>query len=1197
MVSESVQIRFQFISNGCCYRLIAQQNSLFAVVRYDGAYSVSTGNDDDSIPFYFPFDSMTHFPFKYCPIEESRSDNQTTVVWDPVNRVSPLSIHTIRGKPLCLNEIKFPVYRNCALEWSPLEAPMCNYVQTAFEDDSALCPANYIAISMSESKTFCVFLSQPMAWQNTCSSDGAHAIFYDLNGDEKMAVLHYLRQKDINEVWMPAKRSSKFGSVIWMLSNNMYGDTVEFDELHINLEEHNNLAENGCFSATAHSNFRFGAIQSCATQLPHLCIYNAHAERLIQLACPKNFYTTPFGGKEQLHCYSRQRIEPGITKKPTDPSRSLKDRLDFTLTEEWIDAACQGGNLMTINSSMKVAVMRQLATQLKFPAKDRCLFAVADGNMYVKEMSDWANVAANAVYVNWNYPIRDGHFLTTDVMGKWNWINESFKCMLCELSVDMQTPVLALNFDEAKGRLYLTVYSQEFLWRKSSDEAGIKCFTNADYALVRTVKVNNKKWAGILNGDDTFSTDSNEQSRTISKTVYELKLYGDGPGYYWCHGHAIPDLRQIDSPKIVAHRRLRGDVFATLITTVCERCERLFLTKQLRELARDFREYLRNLYRSVKQQFQNKIDIENVRAMQIDDIQPKKQARILFHITVSSSYDFDNSENAVNISVDQFRIYKIKEILMRVLSSAQSPRFTFISLNSTGLCLPDTLRIVSGQLSWISATIGEITAPRELCLLNDGLPVLRQCVGDFLYGGVWRNLTRQQCHSDISNITRQLYEVNRLVGAQSNHTPDAIDDVERLFRNSSSEKFVPADVFYLGRLMQTILHTTSGAVESDAFTTPSPQPLSPSPFHSQSPPPMTSEKLTMSLNKTNIESICSIYNSLMYLNENTTRISAALNSTNILLDAFDNIINGLPMNLTASHYSHHNRPIVRADDGTIAMQTPKLIVYVIDPFVRNVSGIALIKRTMLNANATYRDDFTDYDVRLLYANQTPLDLLNEGDLEIAAFVPQNLLDRLNETIIPADNVTQIDEMSDLDAESMPSAFETLPRVRIVVSVFYNDLLFQEYKNVTYAKSAGRIISVSIPGYGRNLPALMPIYVKSNVDSKKNDTMCGYWNFRDTVGWSDDGCEYWGKSNATTNNESIVLCACSHLTHFSYLVMGTYVHTIRNDDDFMLSNAHHATLDMITLLGCSLSLLGILGIAITAVVFPTWREKASSKVLT
>lgn len=303
------------------------------------------------------------------------------------------------------------------------------------------------------------------------------------------------------------------------------------------------------------------------------------------------------------------------------------------------------------------------------------------------------------------------------------------------------------------------------------------------------------------------------------------------------------------------------------------------------------------------------------------------------------------------------------------------------------------------------------------------------------------------------------------------------------------------------------------------------------------------------------------------------------------------------MNLTASHYNHHNRPIVRADDGTIAMQTPKLIVYVIDPFVRNVSGIALIKRTMLNANATYRDDFTDYDVRLLYANQTPLDLLNEDDLEIAAFVPQNLLDRLNETIIPADNVTQIDEMSDLDAESMPSALETLPRVRIVISVFYNDLLFQEYKNVTYAKSAGRIISVSIPGYGRNLPALMPIYVKSNVDSKKNDTMCGYWNFRDTVGWSDDGCEYWGKSNATANNESIVLCACSHLTHFSYLVMGTYVHTIRNDDDFLPSNAHHATLDMITLLGCSLSLLGILGIAITAVVFPTWREKASSKVST
>lgn len=1095
--------------------------------------------------------------------------------------------------------------------WSPLEAPPCHFVQTPYEDESILCPPGYSHLSLPLSKkAVCVLITEPMPWRNVCLSDGAFTTFYELSKNEKRMVLTFLQMHEIDQVWMPAKRSTRFGSVIWVLGADLNGETVEFDDLDINVNDRGNIIEHGCFSAVVASNLKTGNIGNCATKMPILCIYLEHAEQMVHLACPENFYAMPFKGQHQ-QCYSGHHIlagntstprttistTPGSTPKfttdsphsPTSSTTSTTDldsempkkRENFDVDDnDWLS-----GKLMTINCSAKVSIFRKLAKQIGFSRRNHCLFAVTEGNVFVRDHSNWVNIAQNVPYVNWDYPIRRGNFLTIDATGKWNWIEESFNCVAYEQTIDMQTPEVVLNFDEAKSRLYLIVYAEEFLWRRSPTEPGVKCFTNADYDLVKTVQVLNKKWSGILNADESVPLGPNKQPLTISKTIYELKLYGDGPGYYWCHGYAIPDFRPIDAPKIVAYRRLKGDVFATLINTACDKCEQFFLKKRIRELAREFRDYLRNLYRDGKHMYEHEISIENVRAMQIDEIQPKRYAQILFHVSVSTDCVFDSAENALQIPAAQFRIYKIKQILEKVLSTSKSPKFTYLSLNSTEFCLSDSLKSVNDQLNFVSAAIGKVAAPRELCLLSNGLPVLRQCVGDFLYGGIWHNLTRQQCHRNVSDITRQLYQLDSTL-SQSNETHGVIESLAQLFQNSNSEKFVPADLFYLGRLMHTI-HQLS----DDSASTPSSS-LSLSLLPSLSPSSSTSTTSRLLLNKTNTEHIFSIYNSLMYLNENTTRISAALNSTNILLDAFDNIINGLPLKST----SHRNNLIVNLDDGTIAAQTPKLIVYVIDPFVRNVSGVALIKRMPpLDGEHGERDDFTDYTVRLLYANQSSVDLLTEANLEIAAFVPQNLLDRLNETRIGDIEASTGDEEpeSDEDRQHTPPS---KPDVRIVISVYYNDLLFQEYKNVTHAKSAGKIISVSIPGYGPNLPALLPIYVKSHNYTTNNSKMCGYWDFQYKNSWSDDGCEYGGMSNVTDGNDPVVLCACSHLTHFSYLVLGTYVHAIRNDDEVVIIEAHHIALDMITLLGCSLSLLGICGIAATALMFKSWREKPSSKVL-
>lgn len=1073
--------------------------------------------------------------------------------------------------------------------WSPLEAPPCEYVQSSYEDDeSHFCPPGYKHILISSTqKAICVHISEPSVWRNVCMTDGAFTTFYELSKNEKKTVLTLLQTRAIDRVWMPAKRSMKFGPVVWFLGSDLNGEPVDFDDMGIGVGDVDHTVEHGCFSATVRSNLKTANVEICSKKLPILCVFREYAEKLIQLACPNKFFTVPFRGQQQ-QCYSGQHISEGNTS----PARHLRTTLAsagrsrsqaFTSTTDIIGFGAGekrkngenpdlnpktwvGENLMTINNSQKVTLVRKLAKQSGFSRNNHCLFAVSDGNVFVRDRSNWIDISKNVTYVNWGYPIRNGSHLTIDISGKWNWIDSRFNCMIVEHAIDLQTPMAVLNFDEAKSHLYLTVYGEEFLWRQTSNETGLKCFTNADYDLVRTVEVLRKKWSGILNADESFSLGSNDdQPRTISKAIYELKLYGDGPGYYWCRGFAIPDFRPIDTPKIVAHRRSRVDVFATLINTACDNCEKLILKKSVRTLAREFRDHLRHLHRNVK------IDIENVRVMQVDDIHPKVFARILFHVSVSTALEFDDSENLLRIPPDSFRIFKIKQIMEEALSTAKSLKYAFVSLNSTEFCLPDSMKSTDKHLNWNSTKIGKVIAPRELCLLSNGLPVLRQCVGDFLYGGVWRNLTRQQCHSNVSDITRQLYQLDRTL-SQSNETHGVIASLGQLFHHSNSEKFVPADLFYLGRLMHTIHQLSDNSTTTATMSSR----VSPS----------------FRLNNTDAESIFSIYNSLMYLNENITRISAALNSTNILLDAFDNIINGLSPDPTSSV---RNNLIVNFDDGTIAAQTQKLIVYVIDPFVSNVSGIALIKRTMLDGVHGERDDFTDYTIRLIYANQSLTDLLAEPNIEIAAFVPQNLLDRLNETKT-SDNDTATGYSSSGIGDKQQTSPKMERDVRIVISVYYNDLLFQEYKNVTHAKSAGKIISVSIPGYGPNLPALVPIYVKAHNYTTENTKICGYWNFQNTNNWSDDGCEYGGMSNKTDGSDPVVLCACSHLTHFSYLVLGTYVHSIRNDDEVVIIEAHHVALDMITLLGCSLSLLGIFGIAITALAFRSWREKPSSKVL-
>lgn len=1064
--------------------------------------------------------------------------------------------------------------RKCnGTQWTPDKPPVCDFVQPPYESYQT-CMPGYAKPEPPIDSNLCLKVEEAVLWNASCPA-GYTTLFYDLNSVEKNWVLSVARRHNISSVWMPAKRIEPNGPVVWTMPGVRNGENIA--RIISNYYDHEQVYRSDCFVAHVKDDFMRIDLDDCDRKLPMLCMYD-EKDALVQLACPDGFFTTAYKGRHHA-CYSGHETGNGVntttmqTKRvdftlfPTLPttSHSIRRRAnaanylesDTALTRQngrpslvrdesynYFNEECEG-EIYTINGPQKTTLARWLAKRLNFGKQNQCLFALFSDGIYIKDRSDWEQAAPRVNYVNWDYPLDFGEYLTVNADGRWNWAARSFNCILCQRALEIEIPKMHLHFEESHHRLLLTVYSEKYLWRIKKKESGITCFTNSDYELVRTVKMS-KMWSDNLSTDDVFFVDGFQN--TISKTIYELRLYGDGPGYYWCHGYSIPDFALIKSPKIVAYRRIQGTVFAGLVKVRCYRheCTMVFIDDFLKDMARIYRAHLQKYQRGAMARDERyQLAIENVRVMRIQEIRPvvdgRGEAKILFHITVDKMVPGLGAQHG-NLSQEVYRIWKMRETLSRIMLESSVPEYQFISLKSTEYCLPESLHPVDG-LKWSAAKIGETIAPQELCLGSNGLPVLRSCVGNFLFGGEWVNVTRQQCYSGaVSDITLNLYALDSAF-TQPNETLAVVEDINKLLTNSSAQDIVPADLFYLGRVMSTVYR-------------------------------LNSNKNITTLNEVESENIFSIYNSIMSLNENTTRVAAALNSTNILLDAFDSIINGIPPNITAAAQVRNN-VIVNVVDGTIVTETPKLIVYVIDPAVRAVSGIALLRKPK---KVHLSNDFSDYTVQLIFANETTSNLQAEEDLEVAAFAPQELLDRLNET--------QFGRIEDAQPEESPP-------VRIVITIFYNDVLFQEYKNVTHAKSGGKIISVSIPGYGPDLPGLLPIFIKADNESAENASACGYWGFGSQAGWQNDGCDYGGTTGV---RDKVVLCACSHLTHFAYLVLGTYVHQMSADDEPITKETHMEVLDLITLLGCSLSLVGIFGIAITALVFKTWRQKPSSKVL-
>ncbi|KAG7310532.1 hypothetical protein JYU34_003317 [Plutella xylostella] len=318
------------------------------------------------------------------------------------------------------------------------------------------------------------------------------------------------------------------------------------------------------------------------------------------------------------------------------------------------------------------------------------------------------------------------------------------------------------------------------------------------------------------------------------------------------------------------------------------------------------------------------------------------------------------------------------------------------------------------------------------------------------------------------------------------------------------------------------------------------------------------------LDKDDLGNIAFAVDRLLLLDYNYLNLAQTLNSTNVILDSVTDIVEEY-----ANAYKAQGRRLDKNHSYQLSIK-PKFLVQISFPNLNDITGICLIRNSS-------SDEFTDMKIEPLYRNTSLDDLLNIDNLEIATWIPDRVINSLKPNCNESDYITA-------DSDDF----------HIIIQIFHNDAVFQEMNNYRH-KINSRIVEISIPTFKSDL--LFPIYLifKDQTFVNAKQRMCGYWDFQPTLkrnfnpgSWKRKGCYF----VQHTNNLSV--CQCYHLTHFAQLI--SYDGFGKHITDGKVAETHRRALNIITVIGSSLSLMGILGIWITALTFTSWRQKPGTKIL-
>ncbi|KAL5273254.1 hypothetical protein ACFFRR_000179 [Megaselia abdita] len=290
--------------------------------------------------------------------------------------------------------------------------------------------------------------------------------------------------------------------------------------------------------------------------------------------------------------------------------------------------------------------------------------------------------------------------------------------------------------------------------------------------------------------------------------------------------------------------------------------------------------------------------------------------------------------------------------------------------------------------------------------------------------------------------------------------------------------------------------------------------------------------------KENVESLSLICSKLMEQPSETFEQSTETNKTNVLLNSIEEIFDDYFLREDA----------ISNERGVSFTVQEQFSVFSIDPQKSDVRGMGFYTKKgkgRFQEGKIYYDYITSSQTLESFKSQ------NDPDLDMATYFPEDLITFLN----PSKN----------------------KNFRIIFKIYNNDNLFQTTKNTTPNQDVeDKVISISVPGYSTDFPeSFLPILFR--IQGKHPG--CYYWNY-DT--WVNGGIE------STSTDPKFMYCQVNHLTPFTRIT--DVVSTVDKN------SSNYKALNVITQIGLSLSLLGVLGILASTYYIPEMRFSKSSKIM-
>ncbi|KAH8232514.1 hypothetical protein KR032_008482 [Drosophila birchii] len=312
-----------------------------------------------------------------------------------------------------------------------------------------------------------------------------------------------------------------------------------------------------------------------------------------------------------------------------------------------------------------------------------------------------------------------------------------------------------------------------------------------------------------------------------------------------------------------------------------------------------------------------------------------------------------------------------------------------------------------------------------------------------------------------------------------------------------------------------------------------------------------------------IEDLMNICQQVMSTDSETLRLAAEQNATNSLLSNFEDYLDAMApqllpgdgtttIQISRDHSQVETQPIL--DKGVVLLRTKELTVFFVDPSIANVTGIAIFLEGLTS------------QFRLLLSSENLEDIRAIEQLESAAILPEKLW---------------------RDVKERGARY-------LIFKVYARDALFVETAEELKRRPTSNVISITIPGLDdNNLPGKLPFFLR-NGDTNKSQAHggCGYWNYET---WLSDGVSINGNDTEVqldNSSDPVILCYADHLTQFTFLL------GVRKPPEIIteFNSDEDLPLDIITNVGLSLSLMGLLGIFVTAALFQRFRNLASTKIL-